>query len=70
MQRVKNIKKRRDPLQRYKRIIYCPVDGKRHIDEGRFAKVPHKKHLCVRIDPNTEKLIKHFFTLKKKSIGI
>ena len=59
-----------DPLKKFKKIIICPKDGTKHIDKGRFAKNPHKKHLCVRKDPKTGKIVKHFFTVSTKSIGV
>lgn len=43
--------------------VICP-DGFRHIDRGRFAKMPHTRHLCV----HNKK--KSFFFTKKPSIGI
>lgn len=56
-----------------KRIIICPIDGTRHIDKGKFALKPHKRHLCVRRVKQKNgkfKTVKHFFTVKDASIGI
>ena len=63
--------------KKYGRVIYCP-HGERHIDKGRFAIKPHKRHLCIhkkRVwDKNKKKYvtkkIKEFFTVKESSIGI
>ena len=66
--KIKNLKKK--TLDDYKHIIICPFDGERHIDTGKFAFTPHKRHLCVRTDSRTGKKVKHFFTVSKKSIGI
>ena len=59
---------RKDLKLKFKKIIICTLDGTRHIDKGRFAKNPHKKHLCIRKENG--KKIKHFFTVSSKSIGV
>ncbi len=69
MQKVRHSRIKKDPLKKYKRMIICPLDGTRHIDHGKFATKPHKKHLCVRKDEDG-KMVKHFFTVKTKSIGV
>ena len=61
------------PNRKAKRIIICPLDGTRHIDKGRFALKPHKRHLCTRRVKQKNgkfKIVKHFFTVKDASIGI
>lgn len=66
--KVKNAKK--ISIKKFQRVIICPFDGKRHIDKGKFALIPHKRHLCVITDPKTGKKIKHFFNVNIKSIGV
>lgn len=50
-------------IEKAKRKIICP-QGFRHIDKGKFAKTPHKKHLCV----HGKK--KSFFFTKTPTIGV
>lgn len=60
-------------LFKFKRIIICPLDGTRHIDHGKFALKPHKRHLCIRKIRQKNgkiKIIKHFFYVNTKSIGV
>lgn len=61
--RVKPKKFTQSEINSAKTTVICP-EGFRHIDKGRFAKMPHTRHLCV----HGKK--KSFFFTKKPSIGI
>ena len=60
-------------LSKFQKTIFCPIDGTKHIDKGRFALKPHKRHLCTRRVKQKNgkfKIVKHFFTVNTKSIGV